>query len=248
MLNRRETIILTAKGLAALLSVSPFLTGCASEPLDPEDDTGDGEPSPDEAESPEPVDWSTFLADLALLAQTQFSEDWDEEAYVQDVSALMALLDLDDPDFVELYDNYVNYAQDFPEIATVHEDGDVFAVSILQFEAGEDIPLHNHPDMTGVILCVTGSVEIDNFDLLPETSENGNLLLQFVEGVTLVPGSFATLTGTRGNIHTVRATEYTELLDVFTPPYTQDRIARYRYYVRDSEPYSGSDVYEAWER
>ena len=53
VLTRRNTIILTAKGLAALLTVSPFLTACTPDAPEPEDDTGDAEPSPDEAEAPE---------------------------------------------------------------------------------------------------------------------------------------------------------------------------------------------------
>ena len=41
--------------------------------------------------------------------------------------------------------------------------------------------------------------------------------------------------------------QYTELLDVFTPPYDGERLTRYRWYDREAEPYSGDDVFEAWE-
>ena len=51
----------------------------------------------------------------------------------------------------------------------------------------------------------------------------------------------------RANIHALVATQYTELLDVFTPPYDDERLTRYRWYERASEPIDGGSVFEAWE-
>ncbi len=307
MLNRRTSIILSAKGLAALMAAMPYLTGCAPEdgpsdaggaegaggvegtggrgtdaggPMGMGDASGFGGEAPgggsqapfegmdsasstpvDAGTSPDasgalppvepgpsaPVDWDTFLTDLETLARTQFSDDWDQESYVEEVKALMRLLDLEDDQLTALYADYVNANRDFPELLTVH-DGGFFEVATLQFEPGEHIPLHNHPDMTGVIFCLSGRIDIEAFDLLDETSDDGNLLLRRVEEVSLVPGAFATLTASRGNIHALTAREFTELLDVFTPPYDDARIARYRWYDRAPETYDGDAVYEAWER
>gem|GEM_PF-360456 len=313
MLTRRNSIILSAKGLAALMAAMPFLSGCAPEgdedlgvdgglatgptggqmpsidagtspfagrdagedgPVDLGAAEGDGasdmafepavdmavepavdmavEPAVDMAQPSPPApeerrDWDTFLSELETLARTQFSPDWDQETYVEEVKALMVLLDLEDEQLNALYANYVNAARDFPELTTVHEGG-FFEVATLQFEPGEHIPLHNHPDMTGVIFCLSGRMDVEAFDLLPETSDDGNLLLRRVEETTLVPGEFATLTAGRGNIHALTAREFTELLDVFTPPYDDARIARYRWYDRASDAYDGDAVYEAWAR
>ena len=300
MLNRRHAIVLTAKGLAALMAALPFLTGCAEEeggevtvldegpdlaggggpidarapamdgrvgapaaPGDPEPGASDASPDEDSGEVPDAavdaeidaeidaapapsIDWESFLTDLAELAEGQFSPDWDQEGYVEDVIALMRLLDLDDAQVVALYENYVNATRDFPELTTAH-DGGHFEVVIIQFEPGEHIPLHNHPDMTGVIFCLSGAIEIENFDLLQETSDDGNLLLRRTGDAALAPGDFATLTAERGNIHALTASEFTELLDVFTPPYDDARIRRYRWYERAEAPYDGDAVYEAWE-
>ena len=41
----------------------------------------------------------------------------------------------------------------------------LFEVTTVVFEVGEAIEPHDHPDMTGVILCVLG-IHIENFDQL----------------------------------------------------------------------------------
>jgi len=80
-------------------------------------------------------------------------------------------------------------------------------------------------------------------------SSNGKLLIQQVEDLTVTTGEIATLTPKRSNIHYLKATDFTELLDVFTPPYSAgDRISRYRWYQREPTPVENqTDIYEAWE-
>ena len=105
------------------------------------------------------------------IAELQFGDAWDMETYVTDAAKLMQALNLDDPVVVGAFADYANQVIDFPEIAPVYS-GPLFEVVTLEFEPGEEIGLHDHPDMTGVILCVTGSVEIDNFDQVGP-SQNG---------------------------------------------------------------------------
>jgi hypothetical protein len=88
---------------------------------------------------------------------------------------------------------------------------------------------------------------VEAFNLLPTPSANGKLLIEQVVQDRLSPGVFATLTAEHGNIHRLEATEYTELLDVFTPPYDPERMKRYRWYERADEPIDGGAVFEAWE-
>ena len=134
----------------------------------------------------------------------------------------------------------------FPELATVHEGGH-FEVATLEFDAGDEIPLHNHPDMTGVIVCLSGQTEVEGFNLLDEVSDQGNLLLERIDQITLTPGDHCTLTADRGNIHSLVATEFTQLFDVFTPPYDDEKLERYRWYERELAPYEGEHIFEAWE-
>ena len=93
---------------------------------------------------------------------------------------LMRRLDLGDPDVTGFYDDYVNAKGLFPEISSVHHGGH-FAVATLEFDKGDRIRLHNHPDMTGVILCVSGAVEVEAYDLLDHKSDQGNEIYIWVQ-------------------------------------------------------------------
>ena len=192
------------------------------------------------------MDWPGFVQALSVLAEKQFFADWNQATYVEEVMSLMRLIDLDDAKFDEVYDGYVRARGAFPEIQSVH-DGGHFKVASLEFEPGDEIRLHNHPDMTGVILCLSGSLELEAFNLMDRQSASGNLLLEQVLHTRLTPGKFATLTATHGNIHGLVATEYTALLDVFTPPYDKERLKRYRWYRRADTPLDGGTLFEAWE-
>ena len=310
MLTRRNSIILTAKGLAALVASSRVLLACdtsggegtqsgapsggagaemdavsggppvrrsdagatrsvqdsamagaegareepfedapmggAEDTWSPVEDVGPAPEADTSEPPPELLDWDGFIEALSEMAEAQFSDTWDQSAYVEEVAALMKLLDLEDTHFQTLYDGYVEVLGSFPELATVHEGGH-FEVATLEFDAGDTIPLHNHPDMTGVILCLSGETQVEGFNLLEGESEDGNLLLERIDQLTLTPGDHCTLTAERGNIHSLVATQFTQLLDVFTPPYDAEKLTRYRWYERSLLPYEGEDVFEAWE-
>ena len=233
MITRRELTTMSLKAVAGLMATAPLLPGCAGRRVSV-------------APSPQAMDWSAFVHALSVLAEKQFSAEWNQAAYVEEVISLMRLVDLDDAKFDDVYDGYVRARGAFPEIQSVH-DGGHFKVASLEFEPGDEIRLHNHPDMTGVILCLSGSLELEAFNLVDRPSASGKLLLEQVLQTRLTPGKFATLTATHGNIHGLVATEYTELLDVFTPPYDAERFKRYRWYRRSDEPVEGDTLFEAWE-
>jgi hypothetical protein len=234
MISRRNLI---TKSVAAMVVSVPYLQGClAKKPSD--ESLIEGEPLV-------AIDWSEFIRLLDEIAQTQFSLEWDQEAYVQDVITLMRLLQLDEAEFASLYDGYVDSLGKFPEIDTAH-DGVYFEVVTLEFKEGSEIGLHNHPDMTGVILCLSGEITIESYNLLEDLSDAGNLLIEQLEKTTLTAGDFATLTANRGNIHSLQTSQYAALLDVFTPPYDEERLQKYRSYERSTEPLQ-DNVFEAWE-
>lgn len=248
LMDRRQAIRLSAKGLVGLMASFPLLKACA-HPLEP------GGPAPGldsgfEAVDGgfEPVDWDTFLEQVAELAQIQFSPDWDQDGYVEDVRQLMARLDLDDPFLVDAYADYADQVRDFPEITQIYHEP-AFEVAILEFEADELIPLHDHPDMTGVILCVSGAVDVENFTLLDETAEDSEFLLQRTAQTRMRALDIGTLTSRDSNIHSLKALEFTQMLDVFTPPYNEDRSNRSRWFRRAAAPLPGRDeIFAAWER
>ncbi len=243
MLTRRIFVGLSAHGLAALCGLLPLLKACGS-PANPAKNQPQGEDS-----AAEPLDWTTFLAGVDQLALEQFSGAWEQEAYVEEMATLMRRLSPQDPILLEELADAVGAIRNFPDIVTLVEGPDhSYDVAIVVFEEGEEIPLHDHPDMTGVILGLTGEVEIQSFNLLPELSASGALQLQRLAVSNVTPGVHATLTANRGNIHSLRAISRTELLDVFTPGYNQDRSVRSKWFTRSSTPVDGTtDIFEAEE-
>ena len=248
LMNRRQALRLSAKGLAGLMATFPLLKACA-HPMGPEGSepttvAGDG-PAPIE---PGPIDWEDFLSQVGELAEIQFSPDWNQEAYVEDVRQLMARLNLEDPFLIQAYADYADQVRDFPEITQVHHEP-TFEVTILEFEEGEFIPLHDHPDMTGVIMCVSGTVDVENFTLLEEPAEDSEFLLQRTAQTRMRSLDIGTLTSRNSNIHSLKALEFTQMLDVFTPPYNDDRSNRSRWFRRAVNPLPGRDeIFAAWER
>lgn len=199
------------------------------------------------AQEEERLGWDDFLNVCDELADAQFDEDWqqNQDVYTKKVEKLLLRLNLDDDNVVKFINSYNNYHQHFPEIRTIHRKTE-FQVSLLEFEADEKIPLHDHPDMTGVVICTHGKIEVTHYDKLAETSEQDLPLLQKERNLTMKPGTTATLTANRGNIHELHAKEFTRMIDVFTPPYNRDRSSRSRYYWIGEETYDArSDTFEA---
>ena len=161
MMSRRHALGLTVHGVAALLASAPKLVGCGSRK--PVTEAGITPPRGTQT-NPSSLEWLDFVSSLSSMAHAQYAPDWNQERYVEDVIDLMRQLNLSDAIVEGFYDDYVNAKGLFPEISSVHEGGH-FAVATLEFDAGDRIRLHNHPDMTGVILCIKGSVDVEAFDL-----------------------------------------------------------------------------------
>ncbi|MCY4143397.1 MAG: hypothetical protein OXG08_06905 [Gammaproteobacteria bacterium] len=193
------------------------------------------------------VEWDDFLSLIRDLSGEQFEESWDQESYTAKVTSVVSKLRTDD-EYIEKYiESYRNWSPNFPGIRDLHRESQ-FMVSLLEFEKGEKIPLHDHPDMTGVILCTQGRVKVDHYDRLQEVSERKRPLLQEERSLEMKPGDIAALTVDKGNIHALHALEFTRMIDVFTPPYNADRINRSRYFKIDSNPYQERPgVFEAVE-
>lgn len=227
-ITRRAAISMSGKALLALAASGP-LTRLAW------------------ADESEAVSWERFLELCHEMSKAQLAENWNQDGYTKDVQRVIRRLALDDDKILEYIERYKNMNQDFPEIRGMYYE-EQFMVSMLDFEPGEAIPLHDHPDMTGVTYCTTGSVEVEHFDKLEETAKNGNSLLQVERQLEMSAGSTAALTANRGNIHRLRANDFTRMIDVFTPPYNKDRVQRSRYYKMDSNNYQDrAGIFEAEE-
>ena len=101
-----------------------------------------------------------------------------------------------------------------------------------------------------MILCASGEIETMNYDLVEvpveKPVEAGHCLLRRVEKKVLKKNDLSTLTAKERNIHTLTARKVTQLVDVFTPPYDEERTELSRWFELDADPRPGSkDVFEA---
>lgn len=197
------------------------------------------------------LNWDAFLERLSQLAKTQHELHWNQKRYLTQVKHL--LLQCNFPEFANIkkeIDGYENVRPNWFESSSLHYEVD-FQVSLFQFEKGEYIPHHDHPDMTGILNVVSGSILAKNYTIEQKltstrkvmTNGQTNILkkciLKEVEHEVIKRGDVSILTAHEGNIHSIMPNEFTQLVDVFTPAYKHDTNANW-YSVTDAEFYQGN--------
>lgn len=192
------------------------------------------------------INWDAFLTAVAKEAAKQHLDDWNELAYVDKAAALMAKLNLKDPALAKAFaatkQGLGNKRVDFYNI----EEKRDFEICLLQFEKGEEITHHDHPEMTGVLLCATGKTDVWNYDLLGQRKDSNQVLLKQTSHALLTKGNVSTLTSKERNIHRLKAQKLTQLVDIFAPPYNKERSEKSSWFHVDSEPFKGyANIYEA---
>jgi len=196
------------------------------------------------------LNWDAFISEIQKLAEKQHDISWNQKKYLNQVKKL--LLQCNFPEFENVKKEMEAYEDKRPnwfESSSLHYEVD-FQVSLFQFEKGEYIPHHDHPDMTGILNVVSGSILAKNYSIeeqLQTTREvitNGQpivmkkCILREVEKEIIKAGSVSMLTAHKGNIHSIMPNEFTQLVDVFTPSYKHDTNANW-YAVNEEEYYSG---------
>lgn len=203
------------------------------------------------------LNWDAFLERLTQLAKSQHELPWDQKLYTDQVKQV--LLQCDFPAFENIkreMDAYENKRPNWFESASLHYEID-FQVSLFQFEKGEYIPHHDHPDMTGVLNVVSGSLLAKNYDVEEQLSSTREVvkdgqttvlkkcILRETGNETIKKGDISLLTSDEGNIHSIMPNEFTQLVDVFTPAYKHDTNANW-YKVNEDAFYQGQEhLYEA---
>jgi cysteamine dioxygenase len=162
---------------------------------------------------------------------------WNQDYYVNSVARLLRTLPSSDPAFRRAMTAGLKKTYVTPDFTELIKTLDV-QISLITFEKGESLPHHNHPAMTGVLTCVTGSLLVSSYDLLStrERAPSAGVLLHSVKSEIILPGRISTLTQSRGNIHTVKALDFTQVIDIFTPPYSDERIAKTTWYTLERDP------------
>lgn len=193
------------------------------------------------------LNWDAFLSKVTKLASEQLEPNWNQKEYIKAVQAL--LLQCKFPEFENVKKEFVGYTdknKNWFEHSLLHKEFN-FQVSLLQFEKGEYISHHNHPDMCGVINMVTGNALVKNYTLHKELDKsktqtyNGqtftlkSCVLEETKKEILTPGNTSILTSTEGNIHSLMPKEFTQLVDVFTPAYNEKNEAASIWYQVNEE-------------
>lgn len=192
------------------------------------------------------INWDAFLEGVAHEAAKQHLDSWSERSYVQAASQLARRLNLKDPGLETAFQNVVAGLGDGRIDFEPLEKQRDFHVTLLQFEKEEAILPHNHPEMTGVILCASGEIEVWNYDLLEKEEQEEEVLLEETGHDLLRKGQVSTLTSRERNIHTLQAKELTQLIDIFAPPYDEEKIENSSWYELDPDPLQeGSRVHRA---
>jgi hypothetical protein len=193
--------------------------------------------------------WEAFLEAVSKEAGKQHLDAWNQDSYVKTISSLAGRLHLEDPVLIEalaqIQTRLVNGKVDFKYLERRVD----FSLCLVQFEEGEIIRPHDHPGMTGMILCASGEIQTSNYDpieLADVKVSEGHQLLKRVGTTVLKKNDISTLTAKARNIHTLKAHKVTQLVDIFTPPYDKESIEQSNWFKLSSDPVAGqTDVFEA---
>jgi hypothetical protein len=194
------------------------------------------------------INWDAFLTAVEKETAKQHLDHWNQPDYVKKTAALASRLNLKDAALAKAFEKSKNGLGnkriDFYDLEKQRN----FQVNLLQFEKNEQIKHHDHPDMTGVILCATGNIDVWNYDLIENQSDK-NVLLAETGHATLTKGHVSTLTSKQRNIHRLKASELTQLVDIFAPPYNKQRAKKSTWFNVDPTPLNGKgNIYQATRR
>ncbi|XP_067007756.1 2-aminoethanethiol dioxygenase [Anabrus simplex] len=114
----------------------------------------------------------------------------------------------------------------------IYEDS-YFTIGIFILKPGAKIPLHDHPQMYGILKVLSGTVKIQSYNVLPNELQNDSteeysikntLLAEKVPEVHLNETSLAcVLTPVDRNLHEIHSVNgAAAFLDILAPPYDSD--------------------------
>jgi hypothetical protein len=182
------------------------------------------------------VHWDAFLEKLSNFSSTFSLSDEQEEAYVRKVARLSENTSFEKRIRPIAERTRPGRSQGSLPLLVDLSRRENFEVKLVLFDREEHIPLHDHPQMTGVMHCVSGSVKVESFErIAAPLRRKEDCLLRRTSDLMMIKGSVSTLTANRSNIHRLRATSVSQIIDIFTPPYTSERSSQVRYYSLEDE-------------
>lgn len=182
------------------------------------------------------LQWNAFTDQLEAAAREFHLKPTTSEIHVGTVERLLRRLNLATPRLADIPIEQSNSTYPYPEFKDLMRSTEV-QISLLSFSAGELIPHHNHPSMTGVMTCVRGQLTVDSYDCVDRLSEE-EWIIRALPRASLYPGDTGTLTEKERNIHRVPAPSAAQIVDIFSPPYDVDRTNATRWFkLRSSNAY-----------
>jgi hypothetical protein len=214
--SRRHILKATLRTFGALCCGLPAIIAAAKEPRN----TANGF-----------LNWDEFVDKLEQKARTQHGFLWNQESYVESVAQLLGKLNPEDATLHRTMASHRNAAVVMPDFAEPLKTTEV-QISLITFEKNEWLPHHNHPSMTGVLTCATGDLLVASYDQVDSAEPPGHsdILIRKLGTEVITPGKISTLTNTRRNIHAVKALSFTQVIDIFTPPYNRERTSKTAWY------------------
>lgn len=185
--------------------------------------------------SDEPINWDAFLDFTNKYAKKLMQNKIDEQKYVELVAQYSTKLNLEDTYFKKSLQRYKDYRKGKPDFTAILHKQHTFEIYLIGFEEGEAFEPHDHPDMTGITTCVTGTVNTKTYELLPEKPSEDSFLLKEVSSTDISKGEYGTLTSLQRNIHRIEGKNYAQLIDIFTPPYDIEIEAKVKNFLIEEE-------------
>jgi hypothetical protein len=198
------------------------------------------------------MNWDAFISKIQALAKTQHVKPWNQSKYLGKVEAIMNKCKF--PEFEKVkkaFQEYKNQSPDWFKHELLHQEID-FQISLLQFEKGEYISHHDHPEMCGIINMVTGNALVKNYSIdklldKTRTEKYGekeikikSCIIKEVQNEILLPNQTSILTSTESNIHSLMPNKFTQLVDIFTPSYSEESEKGTKWFqVNEKENFEG---------
>lgn len=190
------------------------------------------------------LDWNSFLDILSVLADDELKIR-NPEQYVNKVAGIVGRLNMLTPRVRKALDDTPDVLLMGPVFNNLYETLTFQVISVI-LDKGQELPPHDHPEMTAVLACASGTLSVSSYERLVDNN-HGCCLLQALGTKRLVSGYVSTLTDKRGNIHTLKAEQQSQISDIVTPVYDDDRKRRTNWYAIEAKPISSTkgDLFRA---
>lgn len=193
---------------------------------------------------------SPLIRDIVAMARKTFSRSQGDsfEDSMRTLKSLLAQLKAADIGLAAndlLFPRSLFYTRLPVKFMDIHAEDD-FTITAFVVSPNQQIPLHDHPDMYGLIKCIAGKIRVTSYSRLPADRPYVvpaiiSSCISATDRVHLIPcakqgdveavaedESVLVLTPDRGNIHEVRAEDGSSgFVDVLAPPYSQESDCRY---------------------